>query len=285
MSKIYLAIALPKITLDAPLELTRTELNSLLDQNLLQSEQNCIKEIHEIRDIENAILWFQDQEMPLDGTYSQSEYRIALFEEDKSRLPKSVSEFISQYRTQEERKREVHKLLFSHLKKGVAFSSSDEISFQSPLFSQKSGYTTKQKIYQIEYLPRIFLGYMRAVEEKKEQQISSYATEIIEALGLSYNRIEEWPTADFQQLRTIWSELNSNPIQLEKALFEWKFFALEALFSSSDDQPVISPFTLDEILIYCAQYDLVELEQMKKPVDCRQLIEQISQKRCSKKRK
>ncbi len=292
MSKIYLAIALPKLALGIPLEITRHELDFMLDQNLMPYERKYIDDLRRLSDVTNAIRWFQGKSISQQGTISSTEYEIALIEEDREKLPKLIVDFMEKFPDSQDRKKRAEPLLFEYLSqycipKELFVETNEEGNRVKEGQSISHTHPIVLKIYAIEHLFRLLLAYLRSQELKDSGQhetagttsaAEKYALDGVRTFGFSFEHVDEWPEI-YKPLYQIWKKYKDEPLELDNALSEWKFQALENLLAPTDFSSLVQQFGIREILVYCAQYDLVELENMKKPTPYMSFIERISKSR------
>lgn len=265
MSRIYLITTLPQLDVNSPLEITRQELDFLIEQNLSSKEKALIDIIREGADILNAARWFEGREFSHIGTISPQEYSIALAQEDDKVLSKTIVDFIERYPAPEERKKNASSLLFSY------FSS---ILYQP---NEETINTTVRAICEMEHYSRLIFAHLRNQEGKEKEdseglQSTFLSREELERIPFSLESLDEWQE-EYKPLYEIWSHNKDKPKELEAAFTEWKFRFLSELLSP------LNHFGIDHILVYCAQFDLLAARSAMNKVSYESVIERISKAR------
>lgn len=274
--RVYLTLALPPLTLGVRPEISRAELDFMLDQNLTPSERHSIQEMRQIYDIENAMRWFQGRKMNSFGTLSPSEYEIALIEENGELLPPVVLQFMDRYREKKRRKEEASSLLFSYL--SDFFSQTFDSSLLSGIKPSIHFNPTIYGLYKIEHIKRLLIGFLRAVDkEQNHEPVTSliFKDTCQRLFNFSPDVVTEWPEL-YRPLYEIMREYKTSPIELESRVAQWQFDAIQNLALPNSFRGIIESFGIKDIIIYCALYNLVDIESRKgQEISQISIVEQI----------
>ncbi len=270
MSTIYLTLALPELQIGVPLEISRSELDFMLEQNLSQSHKKAIDDLRRLVDITNAVKWLQKRPMMQQGTIVPVEnYEIALLQKDEKVVPLLILQFMEKYPEARDRKEKSETLLLTYLEQ---FFSPKDIDMSSN--NTKKVHPTVLKIYEIEHVSRCLFAYLRAVDNENEDEVEKYETLIRATFDYSFKTQENIPDI-YKPLYHIWHEFKSEPYRLHQELVQWKFDAFDSLLSKESFSSRCESFGIDQIIVYCAQYDLLESEERKKTTSYMSFINRI----------
>ena len=107
-----------------------------------------------------------------------------------------------------------------------------------------------------------------------KDDVEKYETFIRTTFDYSFKTQENIPDI-YKPLYHIWDEFKAEPYLLHQQLIQWKFDAYASLLSKETCSSRCRSFGLDQIIVYCAQYDLLESEERKKPTSYMSFINRI----------
>lgn len=226
---VFLELLLPKLSFDAPPEISFTEMLTYFQLNLSEKKRTQVSALHSIFDVYNLRCFLINQTMPFQGVYP----RHTLQEKTILNEPiiKGTESFFALYPTLGEKQKHVDILYKMFL---------ESYAFEKPSFVQK--------YFRFEYFFRQISAYLRAENLKISYEIDP------EALPFDLQTLSTWPE-EFLPLVDIFHKNHSSPIALEHELSKWKFSYFESLLEEQ------KPFSFEKILLYFLERQLLEMRK------------------------
>lgn len=238
MSQYYfIGTILPNLSFDAPPEITFSTLDTLLRDNLAQTDYEKTKVIRRFFDILNLRALWSGEEIDPKGELDAYELEEALV--SNAGLPDYIFDFLARYHTLGER---LHHFPFLLAK---FFQSAEQerdsflrkyFSFERELRLVLTGFRAKK------------LGSDLSIELQYEDPEEDL---IAQLLGQKDAKIFE-PPEKYQELKLLFEKYEDEPLLLQRALDEYRFNYIDQLV----DMPDV--FSIDRILAYMAQLIVVD---------------------------
>lgn len=232
----YLACALPKISLRAPLDLNFEELKFMLNINLNDEDKQKFKVFRNFIDINNLKLFWLNQEIDSRGNFNLTELEDMILMKDF--LPEFVFEFIDRYEKKEDR---------------IKYFSFLISSFFKEMISQFDGFLNFY--FKLERETRLILSAFRAKTLKRdiayEFQFEDLQDNLVAYILAQKDMANFEPPKEFDELKNIYRRNINDPKKLHLDLLEYKFNKIEEYSKNN-------PFTIDQILSYVALLIIVE---------------------------
>ncbi len=244
MSRYFLIPFLPELKFETSPEISSQELLFYLQQNLSRSEMQDVDRLQTLQDLENLRSFFLGTPMMVQGSISHEELVIAL--RDPEFIPRGAEVFYKTYKTLSDRQKYAHELIHSFLK------------------NQKKPAGFVHRYFRFENTCRLVFSWLRAQALQREVTIDP------EEIGFDITDTAQWPEP-FQELLRIWKTKGGSPSELEAAISQWKFHAVDALCDQED------PFSLDLVFAYIVKLrKLEERQSMNDPRNQKTLQEMVT---------
>lgn len=227
---------LPELKIGEPPGITFRLLDLLLKLNLSKADYEQALVIRRYTDFQNIRLYLNKEELDPHGILNEKQIEEALL--TRTGYPPYLFEFLDKYDNDLERLKHVAELLSIHYK--------DEIGTAHGFLKE---YMTFERDWR-----RVFsalrakkLGRDIAEELKYEDPNDPLMEQILE----QKDAVTYEPPPEYQDLKKIFEEYSDSPMDLHKALYEYRF-------NHIDEMCGIEVFTLRRILGYMIQLILVE---------------------------
>lgn len=233
----YLATSLPALQIGVPPEIDFQELMTLLKENLTEVDYKRTLRLRWLYDIANIKAFWTGEPLDHWGTLDKNELEEVLITRENY-LPDFIYEFLADYETLDERLKNFTKLFASYFNKLIT-----------------RGHGFSKQYAQFERNLRLTLTAFRARQLgrnlEKEFQFEDPNDEIIAQLLAQKDAKTFEPPAGFENLKPILEEFYDSPMDLQKALYEYRFNKLEEIVN-------FDTFSIDRILTYLLEYIMVD---------------------------
>lgn len=238
MNYYFLTCTFPRLEVGLPPEMTFTEYNHLLQDNLLPQDLAKVTVIRRYYDIENLkALWKGE---PLDpwGNLDKAELDEALVTQMGFNGAGYLFDYLDRYHSKEERLKHFSSLIASYFNEEIA---------------QSSGFL--KKYLEFERGLRLVLTGFRAKSLKRnlihELQYEDPTDEMVAQMLAQKDAPQFEPVDEFYQLKPLFEEYENNPLGLYQALCHYRFNKIEDLLG-------IDLFSINTVLAFTAQFIIVE---------------------------
>ena len=240
----FLATALPPLQLNMPPDIRYPDFLNLLHDNLNKEDLAKARAIHLFYDIQNIKAFWKGQELDFRGTFDSMQLEEALV--SREGLPGYVYDFLDKYD-------ETNRLRYF-----------PELTAQ--FFKHEANKTNGflHQCFQFERELRLVLTGFRAKQLKRdlaaELQFEDPNDDLVAQILAQKDSSTYIPPDRYQDLQILFEEYGDNPLELYKALCEYRFYKIEEILG-------VDLFSIDRILGYMAQLIIVEkwheLDQQK----------------------
>ncbi len=238
MNYFFLTCMFPKLEVGAPVDMTFSEYNHLLEDNLLPKDMAKVSIIRRYYDIENLkALWKGE---PLDpwGNLDKSELDESLANQMGFSHANYLFDYLDRYSGKEERLKHFPSLIASYFNEEIA---------------QSSGFL--KKYLEFERNLRLILTGFRAKKLGRnliqELQYEDPTDPIVSQMIAQKDAPHFEPVEEFYHLKPLFEEFSDNPIGLYQALCQYKFNKIDELLG-------IDLFSINTVLAFTAQFIIVE---------------------------
>lgn len=246
----FLASLLPRLEIGHVPALGFFELKELMKMNLNEADGKQVKKLLTLIDLKNLRSLWTGEPFDPRGNYSKEEFEELLLEEpwpDNPDFPAYLKDyysqsllrdFLAQYPTKEERLLHFPRLISRFLKTGEELESGflrDYFEFERRWRLVMVGFRAKKAGRNID------------VEFQHEDPTDPIVAQI---LGQKDAKVYE-PPFEFKELKPIFDAYSHSPLELQKALYEYRFQVIVDLMDAQH-------FSIDRILGYIAQLIIVE---------------------------
>lgn len=247
MAKYYfVGTLLPALSFDAPPEISFSQLDTLLRDNLTKCDFEKTLVIRRFYDILNLRSLWLEEDLDPKGAFSVLELDEAL--DNRFGLPDYVYEFVEKYQNKEDRLRHFSWLLAKF------FQSS--VHLKDPFLKEYMNFEREIRLIMTAFRAKK-LGRELSVELQFENPEEEFIAQLLahqDAKGYE-------PPEKYRELKIIFEKYGDNPMALQKQLDEYRFNKVESMVNFGD------VFSIDQILAYFIQYLLVkrwsELDKVK----------------------
>lgn len=230
MAEYFIGALLPELQMDAEPEIGFDELMAFLNLNLSKNDLAKVAVIRRIFDIYNVKSSFSHK-----GNLDEVEFEEALI--TKEGLPDYFADFIEKYNNKE-RQKHFGELLSRYFKEEI---------------HQSTGFI--RSFLKMEKNSRLVLAALRAKKLKRdivhELQYEDAEDDLVASILAQKDAPVFDPPEEVADLKALYEEHSASPLDLQKALWEWKFHKIQEMEG-------IDSFSLDKILGYTARLILVE---------------------------
>lgn len=233
----FLTIMLPSLQIGTPPEISFSEFEQLLKDNLTKKDYAKARVIRRYFDIENLRALWKEEKLDHHANFDEKELEEASVQVEL--LPPYARDFLERYDSKEERLKNYSQLLvdyFRYESKHAAPFVRQWLAFERKLRLLLAAYRTKK-------LKRDLL-----VELQFENPDEPFIQQLLvqrEAPTLTFPE-------EFADLKSLIDEHYGNPNELYQALWEYRFYTIEAMISQ------YPPFSIKRILGYMIQLILAE---------------------------
>lgn len=232
----FVGTALPDLQIGMPPEITLEELAFMLKLNLTTSDLAKVNVIRKYFDLENIRSFWTGRELDVWGTFDQNTLEEALL--TKIGLPGYVYDFMQKYDSIEERLKHFSGLL---------------AKFYQEEIDQNDGFLKDLLI--VERNVRLVLAALRVKKYGRdlllEMQYENPEDPLVGQIIAQKDSPSYDPPAKYEALKTLFETYSDNPLELHKAILEFRFRQIQELIG-------LQTFTLDRILAYMFQLILAE---------------------------
>lgn len=232
----FLTIVLPELRIGDPLEISFEELDTLFRENLTVQDFEKIKTLRRYYDIQNIRSFWKGEELDLHGNFNVVEIEEALL--SQYGFPKYVYDFIEKYETVSECLRHFSELISCYMEQEVSETHGflhDYLLFEQELQIVLSAFRAKK-------LGRDII---------RELQFEDPENPLVVQIIAQKDSAEYEPPEKFEDLKIIFETNQDNPLELYKALCEYRFNEVDTLLG-------MDFFSSKRILGYFIQFILVE---------------------------
>ena len=234
----YLATSLPQLQIGLNPEMGFREFNTLLQENLSHADLYKTYQIRWFYDIQNMRAFWSHEPLDYWGTLNGNELEEVLLNREGGNLPAYVFDFLNLYENDEERKKHFPLLL---------------IKFFDHESKQSNGFLRKYFCFERDL--RLTLVAFRARQLKRnlaqELQFEDSEDKMVAQLLAQSDAKEFEPPEGYEDLKPLLEKHYDNPLELNKALSEYRFDKIEAMLN-------FDVFSMDRILGYLVQYIMVD---------------------------
>lgn len=244
MTKYYfLGTLLPELRVGEPPEIGFRDYELLLKENLSNEDFAKARTLRHLYDILNIRLYWKGEPLDPLGNYDESELEEAFAIQNM--LPPYIFDYANKYQSQEERLRHFPELL------SIFFSKEIE---------RASGFFKEYLILEREL--RLVLLAFRAKKLNRDLyidlQYENPEDPLIAQILAQKDAQSYEPPEKYQELKAIFEQYNNTPLELQKALFEFRIAKIEQMLG-------LDFFSTDRILAYLFELILIEKwQQMDK---------------------
>lgn len=234
----YIGTALPALYFDVPPEISLSEFEHLLKDNLTEHDYEKTQVIRNAYDILNLKSLWLEEELDFWGNYDAHALEEALV--SQVGLPQYIYDFIEAHEKVEDRIRYFPALLARFFKEETAKHPKgflhDYITFEREWRLVFLGFRAKK------------LGRDLSVELQYEDPEEDF---IAQLLAQKDAKTFE-PPEKYHELKVIFDKFSDDPMALQRAVDEYRFNYIENLVSEADE------FSIDRILAYMACLIIVQ---------------------------
>jgi hypothetical protein len=233
----FIGTMIPLLTFDAQPEITFEEYQTLLSDNLSEKDFDKVVAVRKFFDILNLRSLWMGQPFDPRGTMAPLDMGEALM--SGTGFPAYVFEFIDAHEKSADRLRHFPQLLSKFFKSG-------EIN-KDPFL---------RRYFNFERELRLVLTAFRAKKLGRdlnvEMQYEDPEEDLIAQILAQENAEIYEPPEKYQELKWVFNKYGDDPLQLQKALDEYRFNTIENMVDMSDT------FSIERLLAYLMQLILVE---------------------------
>ncbi|MBA3817135.1 MAG: DUF2764 family protein [Parachlamydiaceae bacterium] len=236
MNYYFLGTLLPELHIGEPPEIGFREYEQLLKENLSDSDFDKTRTIRNLFDILNLRFYWKEEPLNELGNHTESELEEAFA--TQSMLPSYVFNFMEKYESKSERLQHFPALLSTFFTK--------EIEDSSGFF--KAYLTLEREL-------RLILVAFRAKKLNRDLlidlQYEDPEEQIIAQMLAQKDAAVYEPPEKYEQLKIIFEKYQNQPLELQKALVEFRFNKIEEMLG-------LDLFSADRALAYLVELILVE---------------------------
>lgn len=233
----FLGTALPALQIGVPPEIDYQELMTLLKDNLTDVDFKRTIRLRWLYDIANMKAFWTGEPFDRWGNLDKNELEEVLITRENY-LPDFVYSYLEEYETKEERLQNYSRLYSSYFHE---------------MINRTHGFQRQYALF--ERGMRLTLTAFRARQLgrslEKELQYEDPDDEIVAQLLAQKDAKTFEPPAGFENLKPILEEFYNSPMDLQKALYEYRFNKLEEIVD-------LDSFSIDRILTYLLEYIMVD---------------------------
>ena len=234
----FLAISLPKLQLGEPPDMSFEEFQRLLVENLSADDLAKTKRVRWYFDLENLRRYLLKEPLDKWGNLNENDLEETLLTRPEGVLPKYVYEFLDANPTKPERLKNFPLLLIKYFE--------TESQKQSGFLSHYAAFERNLRLALLAYRAKR-MGRDLAKELQFQDPEDPF---IVQLLSLQ-EAPTYMPPYDFEGLTHFLKTYENEPMELQKALTEYRFEKIEELVNFDE-------FSIDRILAYMLQYIQVD---------------------------
>jgi hypothetical protein len=232
----FIGASLPELQVGYPPEISFIEFARLLRLNLSPEDLESSRVMRRYWDLQNLRSLWRGEKIAMRGNFNENELEDAVV--TGMGFPGYVYEFLSKYLSKEERLAQFPELLITYYRMEGA---------------RATGFLKEYLEFERQWR-LVFTGFRAKLlgkELAKELQFEDPDDDLIVQMMAQKDAKTYEPPARFDDLKGIFQEHGSSPLELEEAMCQWLFAKLEVMGG-------IDPFSLDRILSYQARLVVVE---------------------------
>lgn len=233
----FLATVLPALQIGLPPEIDFYEFHTLLKDNLTAADYRKVRRLLWLYDLYNIRAFWTGEPLDRWGTLDKNELEEALIIPNGP-LPKFIFSYLQEHENQEERLQHFPSLF---------------VKFFEEMARTTEGFERKYALFERNL--RLSLVAFRAKQLgrslEREFQYEDPDDEVIAQLLAQKDAPAFEPPAGFEDLKPILEKYYSSPMELQKAMYEYRFNKLEEFVG-------LSAFSIDRILLYLVEYIMVD---------------------------
>ncbi len=251
----YLVTALPVLQIGSPPDLSLQEITFLLETNLSRADLAQVYRVKYFMDIENIRSFWSGFPLNHEGNFDAASLEEALA--GRTGLPAYVYDYMDRYENKEDRLKHFASLLSACFREEIARSNG---------FMRRMLKTEREQRLVIAALRAKIQGRDPLYEFQYEDSGDPLVAQILaQKDAKAYD-----PPEEYQELRSLHEQHREDPLELQKALTEYRFRKIDELVG-------LEVFTLDRVLAYIFQWILVEQWILLDRNDGRQIVNTIIQ--------
>jgi len=232
----YLVTALPELQIGLSPDLSLQEITFLLETNLSRSDLAQAYRVKNFFDIENIRSFWSGFPINREGNFDEVSLEEALV--GRTGLPSYVYDYMDRYENKEDRLKHFSSLLSTYFREEIARSN---------------GFL--RRMLKIEREQRLVLAALRAKKLGRDPLYEFQYEDpedplVAQILAQKDAKVYE-PPEEYHELRSLYELHQENPLELQKALVEYRFRKIDELVG-------LEVFTLDRVLAYIFQWILAE---------------------------
>lgn len=232
----YLVTAFPELQIGLPPELSLQELTFLLEANLSKSDLSQVNRLKSFFDLENIRSFWSGFPLNREGNFDEVTLEEALV--GRVGLPFYVYDYMDQYESKEDRLKHFSSLMTTYFQ--------EELKRSDGFLHQLLSMEREQRLV-LAALRAKKLGRDPLVEFQYEDPNDPLVAQILaQKDAKTYD-----PPAEYQDLRAIYDLHQESPLELQKAILEYRYRKIEGLVG-------LETFTLDRVLAYVYQWILAQ---------------------------
>lgn len=232
----FLGTLLPELRIGEEPEIGFSELDRLFKENLTDTDYAKTRTIRTLYDIFNLRFYWNGEPLDPHGNLTSGELEEALV--TRSMLPQFIFDFVDTYQSNEERLRYYPKLQVTFFKNAIQ-DASDFFKYYLILEREL----------------RLVLAAFRAKKLGRdiyaELQYEDPEEDLIAQILAQKDSPTYEPPEKYQEIKTLFEQYYDKPIELHKALLEYRFSKIE-------EKVGYDPFSIDRVLAYMIELIVVE---------------------------
>lgn len=232
----FLGTLLPELHIGEPPEIGFAELDQLLKDNLSDSDYAKTRTIRNLYDISNLRAYWKGDALDPNGNFNASELEEALV--TRSLLPQFIFDFMDKYESNEER--------LKHYPELLAIFFRNAIKNASGFFKY---YLTLER--ELRLILVAFRAKKLGRDVYTELQYEDPEEDFIAQILAQKDSTSYEPPEKYEEIKTLFEQYYDNPIELQKALLEYRFQKIEEKLG-------LELFSMDRVLAYMIELIMVE---------------------------
>lgn len=234
----YLSISLPKLEIGQVPDIDLPELETLLKENLTPSDMEHVIRLRKFYDVLNIRAYWTGTPFDYWGNLDAAELEEELLTQEFGVFPRLLGDYLKEYESREERLKHFPQLLKKYFEAAVKESTGFMkwyLKFERDLRLTLVGFRARKLNRNL----------------SAELQYEDPEEDIIAQLLAQKDAKSFEPPVEFEDLKPVLDKYYNEPLELNKALTEYRFNKIEQRFAND-------PFSIDRVLGYIVQYMLVD---------------------------
>lgn len=251
----FLAVSLPKLQIGEAPDISFEEFERLLKENLSPADFERTKKIRWVYDLENLRRYWLKEPLDKWGNLNENELEDVLLTRPEGVLPLYVYEFLDLYPTLDERLQNFPLLIKRYFQ--------EEAQKETGFISAYAAFERDLRLTLLAFRARR-IGRDLAVE----LQFQDPEDPLIIQLLSQKDAPQFHPPYEFEGVGPLLKEYYNAPMELQKALTEYRFEKIEDLVNFDE-------FSIDRILAYMIQYIQVDKWQTYNKEQGRKILDSL----------